>query len=137
MTDDILIRLSLAREGLAILPAEETRARNALDVLDRYIRGDATHRELVHAGAACRSAFRDYARQGRHSACLALFAAYDVVDRVARDPELAPAPRPSIVLRLYRLLAAWLRQPRALPPYPGTPYRTATTLDTLDGKARP
>ena len=46
---EIHIRISIAHEHLASLPPGETRARNALIVLDRFTRGEATHHQLGHA----------------------------------------------------------------------------------------
>ena len=132
---EIHIRISIAHEHLASLPPGETRARNALIVLDRFTRGEATHHQLVHAGDACRRGFTTYARQAKSERnpatrarvkrwCVAMFAVYDVIDRVAEDRTMK-VPRPSLVLRLFQILAGWVRNPPALPRHPdtATPYR--------------
>jgi len=136
--DEIEIRHSIARQAVAALPPGEVRARHALSVLDRFVLGDASLVELVRAGRECRRVFRSYARLRRHAVCLAYYATYDAIDRLAKDH--APTPRETLLVRIVLFLVGWLWRTPALPrpePYPDTPYRTATTLDHLDSRDRP
>jgi hypothetical protein len=136
MTDDFETRLSLARQGLFFLPPDETRAAHALRILDRYSVGEATRRQLQHAGDACRHGFQSYARQvkqERNTAaklrcrnwCVAMYAVYDVVDRVLDDrqqPEPTPEP---LIVRIVKYIISWL-WPTRTPELPEpTPYRTS------------
>ena len=136
MQDDIDIRLAFAREGLASLPPTETRAHGALAVLDRYRGGTATLQQLAHASDACRRGFKAYAHQAKQERsaaakarvkgwCVAMFAVYDVVDRVLDDRESEATATTPVFHQVVAVLFGWLWRAPVLPQPEPQPYRTA------------